>query len=112
VPALAVRLYRFFGRTTEAADTGREAVARLEELPAGHELAMAYVNMGHLYAVAEAADESIEWSSKGAELADRLGDEEASVYALTNEGADEVQADAPGSPRSWSAASSWHSDPV
>jgi DNA-binding CsgD family transcriptional regulator/tetratricopeptide (TPR) repeat protein len=92
------RLYRFFGRTTEAADTGREAVARLEELPAGHELAMAYVNMGHLYAVAEAADESIEWSSKGAELADRLGDEEASVYALTNEGADEVQADAPGSP--------------
>jgi DNA-binding CsgD family transcriptional regulator len=92
------RLYRFFGRTREAAETGREAVARLEELPGGHELAMAYVNLGHLYAVAEAVDEAIEWNAKGAELADRLDDEEASIYALTNEGADEVLMDAPGAP--------------
>ena len=84
------RLYRFVGRTAEAAETGREAVARLEELPAGHELAMAYVNLGHLYAVAEAADEALEWTAKGADLAERLSDPEASVYALTNEGAVEM----------------------
>jgi DNA-binding CsgD family transcriptional regulator/tetratricopeptide (TPR) repeat protein len=92
------RLYRFFGRTAEAAESGREAVARLEELPAGHELAMAYVNLGHLYTVAEEVGESLEWTSKGAELADRLGDGEASVYALTNEGAAEVLTDAVGAP--------------
>ena len=84
------RLYRFVGRTAEAAETGREAVARLEELPAGHELAMAYVNLGHLYAVAEAADEALEWTAKGADLAERLSDREASVYARTNEGAVEM----------------------
>jgi DNA-binding CsgD family transcriptional regulator/tetratricopeptide (TPR) repeat protein len=84
------RLYRFVGRTAEAAETGREAVGRLEELPPGHELAMAYVNLGHLYAVAEAADEALEWTAKGADLAERLSDREASVYALTNEGAVEM----------------------
>ena len=84
------RLYRFIGRTAEAAETAREAVGRLEELPPGHELAMAYVNLGHLHTVAEAAEEALEWSARGAELAERLGDQEASVYALTNEGAVEV----------------------
>jgi DNA-binding CsgD family transcriptional regulator/tetratricopeptide (TPR) repeat protein len=92
------RLYRFFGRTRDAAQVGREAIDRLEELPRGHELAMAYVNLGHLYAVAEAADEAIEWSSKGAELADELNDSEASVYALTNKGAVEVMREDPAAP--------------
>jgi DNA-binding CsgD family transcriptional regulator/tetratricopeptide (TPR) repeat protein len=92
------RLYRFFGRTAEAAETGREAIARLEQLPPGHELAMAYVNLGHLYTVAEQAGEAIEWSTKGAEIADRLDDAEASVYALTNEGAVEVMSEDPAAP--------------
>ena len=92
------RLYRFFGRTTEAAETGMQAIARLEELPPGHELAMAYVNLGHLHTVAEAADQAIEWSAKAARLADELGDPEASVYALTNEGAVEVMTEAPAAP--------------
>ena len=92
------RLYRFFGRTAEAAEVGREAVARLERLPAGHELAMAYVNLGHLYTVAEASEDALNWSSKGAEIADELADKEAYVYALTNEGAVEVLTDAVGAP--------------
>jgi DNA-binding CsgD family transcriptional regulator/tetratricopeptide (TPR) repeat protein len=80
------RLYRFYGRTAEAAEAGREAVSILEQLPAGHELAMAYVNLGHLYSVAEDTEEALVWSSKATELARELDDREASVYALTNEG--------------------------
>ena len=99
------RLYRFVGRTAEAAEAGTEAVGRLEQLPPGHELAMAYVNLGHHYYVAEAAEEALEWSAKGADLAVRLDDREASIYALTNEGAVEVLTRARVLPRSWSAAS-------
>src|SRR5205085_6529816 len=36
------RLYRFVGRIEQAAEVGAEAVARLEELPPGRELALAY----------------------------------------------------------------------
>jgi DNA-binding CsgD family transcriptional regulator/tetratricopeptide (TPR) repeat protein len=80
------RLYRFYGRTVEAAEAGREAVSILEQLQPGHELAMAYVNLGHLYSVAEDAEKALLWSSKATELARELDDREASVYALTNEG--------------------------
>jgi DNA-binding CsgD family transcriptional regulator len=92
------RLYRFLGRTQEAARIGREAITRLEELGAGRELAMAYVNLGHLYTVAEDADEAVAWSVKAAELGERLGDEEVSIYSLTNLGAVEVFTDSPEAP--------------
>jgi DNA-binding CsgD family transcriptional regulator/tetratricopeptide (TPR) repeat protein len=92
------RLYRFVGRTAEAAETGKAAVGHLEELPAGHELAMAYVNLGHLYTVAEAVEEALVWTAKGADLAERLKDREASVYALTNEGAVEMLRETAGAP--------------
>ena len=48
------------------------------------------MNLGHLSAVPEAADEALEWTAKGADLAERLSDREASVYARTNEGAVEM----------------------
>jgi DNA-binding CsgD family transcriptional regulator/tetratricopeptide (TPR) repeat protein len=92
------RLCRFLGRPAEAATTGLESVARLEALPAGHELAMAYVNLGSLYVIAEATEEATEWTTKGAELADRLNDEMASVHALTNEGAIQVVTGDPAAP--------------
>jgi predicted ATPase len=92
------RLYRFLGRTREAAEVGREAVARLEALPPGRELAMAYVNLGHLYYVAEDVEEALAWSSKAAELGKRLDDREALIYALTNIGAVEVITAAPAAP--------------
>ena len=92
------RLYRFLGRTDRAAEIGHEAIARLEELGPGRELAMAYVNLGHLYTVAEDAVEAITWSRKAAELAERLDDDEVQIYALTNLGATEVFTDAPGAP--------------
>ena len=92
------RLYRFHGRTDEAAEMGREAIARLEELPASRELAMAYVNLGHLYTVAEDADEALAWSSKALDLGERLGDTDVRVYALTNIGAVELFSEARGAP--------------
>jgi DNA-binding CsgD family transcriptional regulator/tetratricopeptide (TPR) repeat protein len=84
------RLYRFLGRTKEAEEVGREAVAHLEESPPGRELAMAYVNLGHLYTVADAAEEALAWTSKAAALGERLDAPEALVYALTNLGAIEM----------------------
>jgi ATP/maltotriose-dependent transcriptional regulator MalT len=92
------RLYRFLGHTDAAAEIGREAIARLEELPPGRELAMAYVNLGHLYVVAEDAQEAIAWSRKAEELGERLGDDEVRIYALTNLGALEAFTGAPEAP--------------
>jgi DNA-binding CsgD family transcriptional regulator/tetratricopeptide (TPR) repeat protein len=98
------RLYRFLGRTRDAAELGREAVALLEGLPRGRELAMAYVNLGHLYTVAEDAEEAMAWSAKAGELGERLGDLEVSAYTLTNIGAVEVLREAPEAPAKLQAA--------
>jgi DNA-binding CsgD family transcriptional regulator/tetratricopeptide (TPR) repeat protein len=92
------RLYRFFGRTREAAELGREAVARLQAMPPGRELALAYVNLGHLYTVAEDADEAMVWSRKALELGERLDDPQVLVYGLTNVGAVEVFTGVSGAP--------------
>jgi DNA-binding CsgD family transcriptional regulator/tetratricopeptide (TPR) repeat protein len=92
------RLYRFLGRTREAAEVGRQAIARVEEVRPARELAMAYVNLGHLYTVAEAADEAVDWSTKALELGTRLGDDEVRIYALTNLGAVDVFLDAADGP--------------
>jgi DNA-binding CsgD family transcriptional regulator/tetratricopeptide (TPR) repeat protein len=92
------RLYRFFGRTKDAAEVGREAVARLEEFPPGRELAMAYVNLGHHHTLQEDVDEAIAWSQKALELGKRLDDRQVLVYGLTNLGAVEVFTDASQAP--------------
>jgi ATP/maltotriose-dependent transcriptional regulator MalT len=92
------RLYRFLGRTGDAAEIGAEAIARLEELGPSRELAMAYVNLGHLYAVAEDSEQAIAWSEKALELGERLDDDEVRVYALTNLGAEEMFTDDPAAP--------------
>jgi DNA-binding NarL/FixJ family response regulator/tetratricopeptide (TPR) repeat protein len=92
------RLYRFLGRTKDAAEVGRQAVANLEGLPPSRELALAYANLGHLYTVAEEGDEASAWNAKALELGERLDDAEVRVYALTNIGAVEVLADDPRAP--------------
>jgi tetratricopeptide (TPR) repeat protein len=58
------RLLRFVGRTTEAADAGRAAVDLLEELPAGHELAMAYANLSHICVTTDDAEGALEWGGR------------------------------------------------
>jgi DNA-binding CsgD family transcriptional regulator len=89
------RLLRFVGRTEEAAEIGRGAIAQLESLPetgsADQELATAYNNLAHLYATAEDQDAATTWGTRALELADRLQDAENRVYALINIGAAELQ---------------------
>jgi DNA-binding CsgD family transcriptional regulator/tetratricopeptide (TPR) repeat protein len=74
------RLLRYVGRTDEAMEVGREAVALLESQPPGRELALAYANLSHLHQHLEDDDATITWARR----AIALGDVEAEVYALTN----------------------------
>jgi DNA-binding CsgD family transcriptional regulator/tetratricopeptide (TPR) repeat protein len=75
------RLLRYVGRTEEAMEVGREAVAILEPEPgAGRELALACANLSHLHQHLEDFDQTLIWANRAIEL----GDVEAEVYALTN----------------------------
>ncbi|MGZ6696996.1 MAG: AAA family ATPase [Solirubrobacteraceae bacterium] len=92
------RLYRFVGRTETAAQVGVQAVDRLEGLPGGPELALAYANLGHLYTTAEDAQRATVWNAKALALGEQLGDAQVLAYALTNIGAVEVFTGAPQAP--------------
>jgi DNA-binding CsgD family transcriptional regulator/tetratricopeptide (TPR) repeat protein len=92
------RLYRFLGRTEEAAEVGHEAVGRLASVAPGPELALAYANLGHLYTTAEDAEQAAAWNAKARELGERVDDRQVLVYALTNGGAVDVFSDAPQAP--------------
>jgi DNA-binding CsgD family transcriptional regulator/tetratricopeptide (TPR) repeat protein len=87
------RLLFFAGRTEEAEPIVLEAVELLEQLPPGHELAMAYGNVAQRRMVVQDAEEAAAWGARALELARRLDDTEAFVYALTSLGAAECQAD-------------------
>ena len=89
------RLLFFAGRPDEGEPLALEAVALLEALPPGHELAMAYGNVAQRRAVVEDIDEAQAWGARATGLADRLGDTEARLYALTSVGMAELQADRP-----------------
>ena len=86
------RLIRYVGRTDEAMVVGREALAVLDRLPPGHELAMAYCNLSHLYMHLENQDETIAWGTRALDLARDLDDAEPTAYALTNIGTAEYLA--------------------
>jgi DNA-binding CsgD family transcriptional regulator/tetratricopeptide (TPR) repeat protein len=87
---LLSRLLRYVGRTEDAMDAGREAVAVLDRLAPSHELAMAYCNLSHLYMSVEKAEETIAWAARALDLAESLDDVEGQVYALTNIGTIEL----------------------
>jgi DNA-binding CsgD family transcriptional regulator len=80
------RLLRYVGRSGEAMEVGREAVAVLELLPPGHELGMAYCNLSHLYMHLEDPEGMVAWGERALEVARDLDDREVLVYALTNIG--------------------------
>src|SRR5262245_47457658 len=92
------RFYRLLGDTQHASEIGHEAVACLEELPPGRELGLAYVNLAHLYTVAEDVEQAMRWSSKAVEVGERLDDSQVLAYAITNIGAIEIFTDAPEAP--------------
>jgi tetratricopeptide (TPR) repeat protein len=86
------RLLFFAGRTDEGEPLALQAVELLERLPPGHELAMAYGNVSQRRMVVEDREAALAWGARALELAERLDDVAALVYALQNVGAAEIQA--------------------
>ena len=71
------------GRTEEAEQACREAVAVLEPLAPGPELARAYSALAFLYMAASDLEQTIAWGTRALEVARELDDAEAIVTALT-----------------------------
>jgi DNA-binding CsgD family transcriptional regulator len=74
------------GRTAEAAEVSSQAVALLEELPPGRELAMAYSVASAACLNSEDAEGTASWGARALELAESLDDTEILIYALNNIG--------------------------
>lgn len=77
-------------RPSEAAAYAAEAVALLESLPPGPELAMAYSNRAQLHMLAQEDQEATNWGSRAIDLAQKLGATETLVHALNNVGTAEI----------------------
>ena len=77
----------FFGRGEDAQRYADQAIATLEGLEPGHELAMAYSNKAQLAMLSGVEDESVRWGDRAIELARAIGDHEAEAHALNNVGA-------------------------
>jgi DNA-binding CsgD family transcriptional regulator/tetratricopeptide (TPR) repeat protein len=84
------RLTWLRGANAEAERHGRAAVAALETLPPGRELAMAYGNLAHLGTRSTDGTEALYWGERAIALAERLGDYETLSYALNSIGAAEI----------------------
>jgi DNA-binding CsgD family transcriptional regulator/tetratricopeptide (TPR) repeat protein len=80
------RLSWFSGRRTEADEYAAVAVARLEQLPPGPELAMAYSNRSQLDMLAHDVDCAVEWALRTIKLAEVLGRSDIVSHALNNLG--------------------------
>jgi DNA-binding SARP family transcriptional activator/tetratricopeptide (TPR) repeat protein len=74
------------GRCLESERAAWEAVALLEDLEPGRELASAYCKLATTYEGAARFDESIEWANRALELGERLGDSEVAIVALATIG--------------------------
>lgn len=87
------RLTWFAGDGETAEQLGRSAVARLEPLPHGAELAMAYSNLAQLRMLAGDAAATIHWGQLAAGLAEQLGRTDILVHVLNNVGCVEMFVD-------------------
>ena len=74
------------GQVAEATETGVAAVAVLERLAPGHELAMAYANRAMLSLNVEDTAGTRRWGAKAQELAERIDDRETLVHAMNSVG--------------------------
>jgi DNA-binding CsgD family transcriptional regulator/tetratricopeptide (TPR) repeat protein len=70
------------GRSEEAARAGKEAVAVLEELPPGRELAAAWQNRSFTLWASGRNGDVRPWAERSLALAERLGEREIAVWAL------------------------------
>jgi DNA-binding CsgD family transcriptional regulator len=89
------RYLGFAGRAEAGFVALREAVTVLEELPPGRERALAYATLSQRLLNWEDFDEALVWANKALELAESLGDSEATIYALTNLGGARFRSDDP-----------------
>jgi DNA-binding CsgD family transcriptional regulator/tetratricopeptide (TPR) repeat protein len=74
------------GRNVESDQAAQDAVALLEQLPPGPELAKAYGLASSISMMKEDEEGILTWASRALELAEELGDTETIVYALNNIG--------------------------
>ena len=74
------------GRVAEAGQAARHAVAVLEGVEPGRELAIVYSRVSQLCKDAEDVDGAIAWGTRALELARALDETEIVVHALTNVG--------------------------
>jgi len=84
------RLLGFAGHGAEAEAACRDAIALLEQLEPGPELARAYGKMAQRCCNWADYPGAIEWGNRALELAERLGQVETVVYVLTTIGSSEL----------------------
>jgi DNA-binding CsgD family transcriptional regulator len=89
------RLVWFNGDGVEARRYAHDAVAHLEPLPPGPELAMAYSNLSQLHMLASGAAEAVHWGQLAIELAAGLNHTDSMVHALNNVGSIDYRVDGP-----------------
>jgi DNA-binding CsgD family transcriptional regulator len=80
------RLSWYVGRREEAEEYGANAIAMLESLPPGPELAMAYGNRAQLHMEATETDASISWAQRAIDLAEPWANHEILSDALNTLG--------------------------
>lgn len=90
------RMHWWDGNRREAEAAAARAIAVLEPLEPGHELAMAYSNQAQLDVLADRLDTAAGWAERAIELAQRLDDRETLSHALTNIGSARIRGGDPG----------------
>lgn len=80
------RLSWYDGRTAIAETHADEAIAVIEALPPGRELAMAYSNRAQLHMLQGETADAVAIGTRALELATQLGDREIQAHALNNIG--------------------------
>jgi DNA-binding CsgD family transcriptional regulator/tetratricopeptide (TPR) repeat protein len=90
------RLHWFRGENALADRYAVDAIAQLEALPPGPELAMAYSNRAQLGMLSGDRPAAEEWGNRAIALAERLGERETLSHALNNVGSAEQRDGIPG----------------
>jgi DNA-binding CsgD family transcriptional regulator/tetratricopeptide (TPR) repeat protein len=85
------RLHWWDGNRRAAEAAAARALAALEPLEPGHQLAMAYSNQAQLDMLAQRMEAAMRWAGRAIELARRLDDQETLSHALTNIGSARLQ---------------------
>jgi DNA-binding CsgD family transcriptional regulator len=80
------------GRNDEAEEASRAAIAELEALPRGRELALAYADQAYARMIARDNDAGVEWGRRAVAAARAAGDGDTLVYGLNMVGTSHVMA--------------------